>query len=465
MFSDIERIFKNRLKNKKSLEGIDQDELWSGIAGAIESAPSRGTSSVKKWGLLLFLLLLASGAGYIYLSQDHTSTAVEPTQKGAVAANQTEGNSDYDNSPKQSTQASPKSKIEQQIVTKNPAPTGNRTTGKPDNSPKSTNHTVGSSNPAPAPALSDSNVQKEGTKAVATGLFSDKRPSNTSETSADEKAKYFVENISSLPVTYLNIPEAKLTGLSYQPSQHEKEETYKPLLEFSFLSGVNTMRIIPKGGGNLSTFTEQLSKATATNAGISSGFRVAYLMNRQLSVISGIDYEKTQTVFEFTADKTAPVWVPDHLAKYSLDPITGDTINAEYGAMINQRTIHHVLHHNKFTSISIPLELGYRKALGVWTVGINMGASYNFFLSQKGRTINTELDIYDFDDKTTANRPFRKSFFALQLNPYVDLRVNDRFSIRFNPVLKYQNHGMSDLYKTKQSSVLMGLRGGLVVRW
>ncbi len=471
MFSDIEKLFRDRLRNKKSLEGVEPDDLWAGISQGIESTPPSTGLGYKKWGLILVLFIIIGGAAYFYLLQKETVLLKDNSQKVTFAGQQSISDF-HENKKYNHQQLTPLAIGEEAVLKQSDKNSASSNSGlkeknngnqpflkEKERTPIEQPQQSSTFTKRPTPALSETK-----TWMAATDLPTKEVSSLAVKKAAIQDSMDAVAPISSLLLSAFNIPPLEINNLSYQPPLAAAVNTFKPSMKFSFLSGVNTMNVVAKETGDSTTFSQVLSKATSTNTGVSYGVRVTYLLTDKIAVSSGLEYEKTQTIFEFTTEKIEPVWVFNHLVSYELDPVTGDTINPQYGALVDQLTKRHVLHHNKFTGISIPLEFGYRKTFGQWTLGLNLGVSYNFFLSQRGRTITTEFDIYDFDDQAATDQPFRKSFFAFQLNPYVDLRVNNRLSVRLNPVFKYNVHGMSDLYKTNQSSLLTGLRGGLVIR-
>ena len=247
------------------------------------------------------------------------------------------------------------------------------------------------------------------------------------------------------------------------PSVFSKKSKHPPL-EISINAGVNTVFTKYRDVENKANLFEDLSNSLSNNTGFSTTVKVSYLLNEKYSVSSGLSYSLTNEIFARSSEKNATFLEENYLMAYELNP-AGDTINPVYGPkLLNTIEQRDVLHHNQFRLISLPLEFGVRKQLGKLSMGLNVGFSYNFFLSQKGKSIDAQQEVYAFDDSSPSTKPFKKTFFAFQLNPFFDLKMTDKLKFRLSSTLKYQPQGISGLYEIKQYSIFLGIGGGLVYK-
>lgn len=473
----LEKIFKNRFKNKKSLEGIDADELWGAIAENIESKPivlESNKPSMSKWAIIL-LFLLCSSLFYLYFSNNTSSPKHYIETSNIAIAN------------KEKTNALENLLSEEDIFCN-------------DIEGLNTNQTP--------TALGDNNyafdLKKEsaiieGNKISKSGFKQNTQMSNLAPAKKEGKvASVFLkidkENSELARVIKKQLLEDRnieqlqksiivdcLETLNYKEIDIVKDKFHLPQtaiilasalpkkskhapLEISINAGANTVFTKYRDVENKADLFKDLSNSLSNNIGFSTTAKISYLFNEKYSISSGFSYNLTNETFERSSEKNSTFLEENYLMTYELNPV-GDTINALYGPkLLNTIEQRDVLHHNQFKLISLPLELGVRKQFGKLNMGLNAGFSYNFFLSQKGKSIDAQQEIYAFDDSSPSTKPFKKTFFAFQLNPFFDLKMTDKLKFRLSSTLKYQPQGISGLYDIKQYSIFLGIGGGLVYK-
>jgi hypothetical protein len=119
--------------------------------------------------------------------------------------------------------------------------------------------------------------------------------------------------------------------------------------------------------------------------------------------------------------------------------------------LINQtevltQKIRTIEHHNKADILVVPLEIGVHKNFGCLHLGMNVGASYSFVLSQSGRLLNGGSTVVDYSQ---SNKRY-DNFFSLRLTPSVGYMLSEKLMFNMYCPISMQKH---------RSSALNGLEG------
>lgn len=478
----LEQLFKDRFKNKTSLQGIDKEDLWSNITTDLDATVEAGNNSrSNKWPLFALLLLIFGGLAYFFFDglKKEQTTGDKSSKEIATSTidskifdekntplihiennNSTNEESIAENNITKTTTATNTSDVNKKLEKTIDANEIVKRTAIPDVD----NQTTIESKSSSVQNISDSN----------SGLF-DVKPTienNSSVVSAKEPTDNNIEKFDT--ENSLNIaPENQLKNASVTEAENKIAFTslmltakQSPLFDFdesignpvipktikkspfeiSLQMGLNSLLVNHKKGNDNADLVDDLSQSISSSLGYSAGVQIAYLFNKKYTISTGLHYNYFQTIFDRTRDFSTTI-IDD---------------NAKERNAIATRV---VLHHNDFKLMSIPLEIGVRKQFANFDFGVNLGLSYNFFLSQQGKSIDDEQSFAEFDAASSTALPYRKSFVAYQLNTYIDAKLNRQIKIRLSPVFKYAPIGKSDLHGVDQDVMIIGLNGGVVYRF
>lgn len=177
--------------------------------------------------------------------------------------------------------------------------------------------------------------------------------------------------------------------------------------------------------------------------GNSYSINLEYRLNSNWSIGSGLGYHKYENTL-------GAIFTKDTMA---LD---------KKGIWRRATEIRTINHHNKLSTIAVPLYLSYRQALNHnWTIGASLGASWNLIRSQNGRALGRDNTIIDYsNDKNTQF----DNFFGLQLSPHIIYRLGANTSIKFETGLSIQKHNRAQAQELAQRSKIYFLGLGLRYR-
>jgi len=129
--------------------------------------------------------------------------------------------------------------------------------------------------------------------------------------------------------------------------------------------------------------------------------------------------------------------------------------------LVDAIAIRIVQHHNKNHFISLPIAIGVSKRFRSFEVGLNTGIALNYFIQQNGKPINASEEIinYSNNDRTL---PYSDFFVSYQVQPFINYSTSKSLSIQLQPDFRYQNHGQSTLWDLDHTSILWGMRVGVI---
>lgn len=207
-----------------------------------------------------------------------------------------------------------------------------------------------------------------------------------------------------------------------------------------------------------------LNDLTKSIPGYSTSLMGTWISDKGLRFSAGLEYAKLRTKFDYSSERDIAYLDEDRLVYYELD-IQGDTINAVYeDTWLTATETRTILHHNEVEILAIPVAVGYEQDFGRIGVGLDVGLSYGFILSQSGRSIDAEGSIADFDMKDGTDTPFKSSLLAYSVSPIFDYLLSDGFSVRLSPQLKFIPKSDSEFHGLEQSATIFRMTGGLTYR-
>ena len=522
VMSIIEDEFRDRFKDHESMEGIDADQIWKGISENLaEEEPIVGFTFIRSVGLTrvlmatIFILL-----SFIFFckfnSKEHVIAERASFQPNNSITNQGLQQIDnkeitYDNDLNQEKTTAIKSrtthslkenktkqattpakieassfykKIERKTLNKDQkliSQTSQKNNSNKFSQQNKTNaltnfsNTIVLANPSPDKSKQDSKSpiaitansktkQVDQTHDVIEKTLIANQKNNSLEKSRRIIAMILpIKSVRNFPFIPNNIQEEEITLPKELviPNKHTKDKT----IELSLSTGINTVYSMYKQSKTNSDLANVLKDANTNELSYSISLRVSWLVNKKYHLSTGIGFANLQSKFDYVNQKETKVLVKDHLTSFAFNPVTQDTFNRVYRDVLFDATEKRsVINYNTFTLISLPLEFGFEKNINSFDFGLNMGVSYNFFITQKGKSLDKDGQIEYFDNKSNTILPFKESFFAFQLSPYIDWSIAKNIDFRLNPVIKYQLHGKSSLYNLTQNAVFIGFNVGLAYK-
>ncbi len=489
----IEDNLKDRFKEQQTLEGIDADQLWQGISEGLEQAspsPKARNRFFRNIGVILFVLILLV-SGYVSLlysnkeitpALNNSPLPIEQSLTNPFASKkdlQEASNNADDIIPITEAKNISNNKDSKVSKTKKTKPTNQKKESINNNQKHSTNqkdinkqqesaYTLQSLNHSLHTISPNISTIESSTKKTKSTRYEHQSPSKGKSNQVISK-KTIRSNPKSLQLLptwkspLLKIERKSFTLFTTTPSALTKRPPVNKF-QLGVFSGINTSFIQFRDKNKHFDLWNELTESHTNELGQSFSINISWIRGGKLSLSTGLNYDNIR--YKFYAVKEGETTVVDnnYLVGFSIDPLTGDTIDRMYDTVqlraMEKRT---VLHHNNFKLLSIPFEIGIRKQLKKLGFGINLGIGTNFFLAQNGKTLNQNRDIQEINDQVSTERPFKKFFMSYQINPFVDFNISEKLGLRLSSTIRYQDFGSSRLYDLDQSALFINFNGGLLI--
>ncbi len=224
--------------------------------------------------------------------------------------------------------------------------------------------------------------------------------------------------------------------------------------------GINRSNPSYKNSNN-SVFSTLRNSTESGDFGQTYGLETIVTLKDRWIIQSGFEYHNFWTKFDYLNTDTEEVLIQNQLRKVWLDGT--DTLSAEYGdVLIDRTTTREVIHHNQFTQISIPLELGFKNTTEKFTYGMTFGAAFNFLLNQSGKVFDETSEITEYDNESVI-KPLSDFNLGLRLSPFVGYHLSEKVILGLKPNLMLQQT-KGDVQTNLSTSVRsIGLKIGLQV--
>jgi hypothetical protein len=474
----LEEEYKNRFKGQESLQGIDADDIWAGISEGIgHSSPTPKQSKTIVWKIVttttILILLLWGFCSRIDTEkenianiQNYISPSNDLKQKPDIAPviNSTSNTKNESGLEEYSEDKSTKNQSALYIHSKTSTANSENLVSQKSNTSTSDQHVINLANQnnskdENSTVISNKNISKE---IVYEPNAQKENPTNVKTTDAQFTK---IESFNFLPTLAIQPLEIKVDVSNFpkvkNPESKKLRQAQTNQFQMAVYSGVNSMFTHYTDKNTNPELSEELTTSNTPEIGFSSSLRLSWLRNGKYSLSTGIDFDNIRIKFQTVKETETTVLDENYLTGFSIDPMTGDTIDKVYEAIQRRANKKRsVLHHNTFKLISIPLEIGIQQQKGKFGLGLNLGLSANFFVAQNGKTLNKDREIQTIEEEL----PFSKFSFSYHLNPFVDYTISKKVSVRISPVVRYQSHGVSKLYGLKQYSIFTSINGGFVFK-
>lgn len=448
----LEEEFKKRFQNARSAEGIDEEKLWAGIEAGLppEKRDQRWLPLFLGAGLLMFL------AAWFFFGQN------KETQKPVLGASKTAQSPAAPNS--ETAKTDPKTvqnDIKIQIF--NEKNERGQTEAASNFSQKqgflnkfvptetqSKFNNIYSKKDQPASIFEKigqfETTQNVGEKPFLKEIFDETSPENAPKPALEPLFDQFdfskIPTLTAQPIEFFGkrslpiLPEIAATA----PILLTKNQPQKKW-SVGILAGANLFSQKFSGETDVPGLSNSLKNATTPEIGSHFSFKINRKLNKTFHVGAGIGYSTVWSRFNFT-EKWDTMMFRNNIPG-------NDLIRAE--------AVRTVENHNRASFFSLPLAMGATKKLGRFNAGIEAGIGLNYFISQKGKSLDATGKIAEFDSKNQLLKPF---FISANVEPFVEFRLKSGSSAKVQPSFSFQNHGESAFFKLKNRSVFAGLGFG-----
>ncbi len=192
---------------------------------------------------------------------------------------------------------------------------------------------------------------------------------------------------------------------------------------------------------------EILKESHSDEFGYSTAINISKSFAKKYHIRTGLEFYESQNQFNII-----------HISDSVMYRTSPDG-QPELVPAIANRTVRH---NNRFRHLSIPLEIGLSsKSFNNISIGIRGGIGLNYFLQQKGKSINANNEIQKIDNSTKANRAYNSIFISYHLSPFINYDLTEKMALGLNSILRYQNYGKSEFHGVKRSSFLLGVNLGM----
>ncbi len=290
------------------------------------------------------------------------------------------------------------------------------------------------------------------------------------------------DDVKGAPVTGINLEDSRtqefislMPLLSMQTGADATVSDKKKVPEYARKKGFRPSEISLSVGVNhldrkfetsiadvLIGYRKELNSSSITDVGYTSNARGTWMIkNSTFRLSTGLGIDQFRTRLDFSNSRQVSTVIDGQIVAVEIDSTGAQT--PVYGSSdVNAVETRIVLHHNDFLMLNIPIEVGVQTQLKRWTFGVDAGASYHLVLSQKGRGIDAEGAITDFDSSGSGSLPLAKSFVSIQARPFISWTATDKLGLRLTPSFKTIPTSDSDFHGVKSSATAFGLSAGLV---
>ncbi|MEM7161628.1 MAG: hypothetical protein AAF487_04230 [Bacteroidota bacterium] len=404
----FEEEIKNRLFGYSSSKGVDEEALWSSVSAGIQSS-GKGRRTPFIWllsGMLLPFVCLfglipndSTSVHYTPRTVQNTLNLVENEEDNVLLASQfiPVNNLSKNEGLREHLPLNGKEEIQAQGNT-----TSDEHSDKPNAKTKSTK--VTSENNSVEDSQKNDPFKSRVNASVSVNPFQ------------ETKRSTFLEDLARNPVVSSQIRnergdlalldtrfafiEGPVSQLAVLPSSQNLLAVSDPL-SFSLYGGSVYESSNFKGDA---TFSDSLNQSIFADDGYRFGLAMTIKNGKNWNLNAGAEISNWQDRFEkkFISDTTV------------IDNQSGDFVDA--------RKIRSVRHFNKHSLISIPVEFELYKDISRLRLSLAAGASYSFFINQRGRGLNEELSLIDYDNQ---NKRYG-NFFSFRAAPGIGLKLNDK---------------------------------------
>lgn len=475
---DFIEEFKKRFKDKKSLEGIDEDAIWTGVSDSLDQLDNSNENKKRRYLFILFFFgMIGLGSSlFIYNAMDKDELKVVRTEKQEPKTTDVVEEEILND-------AIVKNTIADNNMNNHVSRTSNSLTNNPtiNNKTKENkfNENAYDLNFSIAEIISKEKVV-DGNNDLETGHATPKNPlinigvkiggKKGSEMNPSFNPNLNTTNQFKVQLPYLDYPSLleivnlngnqitqlrgfKIKGnINQEKNTASKENNSTWEIQLGAFAGANLL--FNFYGENIadSEFKNKLKKSHSTLLGYSGGANIFLnnmngKKNNKFHIKTGLEYTIIHEQFDIVHESPSEMLRAGYSGQLELVPAVAN------------RTVKNV---NQYQFMTVPLEIGIMQGKNKFKYGISGGFGLNYFITQKGKSLHHSDVVLSIDNK--ENKLYNSVFLSYHLSPFMSYDLTEKCSIRLNQNLRYQNHGNSNFYNTRQSSLNVGLNVGVLYK-
>ncbi len=506
---NFEKNLRDKFNNASSREGIDPNDLWNSIATEITDSnespgsPTPSNNQFKKYLPFLLLLLLALGGILIYQYSEESSpfNTVEiseiDTDAEKIIGNENLDLVDYNSS---NTKPQHITSIEEQISSQ----TQNSNT---INFQKNTLANKDNVNIDEKPNLNSNTSNSLLNESISTNIItaknrhkylsSDLRTNGTDsfvsrssiENSTTPQNHTFLntKNESDQPIEKFLVEENEIAANNANIANEDKILSKSEMLEnFDLLTAKAIGYPLEVSSKSLPAFSPTSVKFDKSQARFSIGFHGgtqvlwekfegdqareitrAEELNQAFKLFPGqyfgatVNFRFNQHVFIETG-----IAFNRSISQFNRIIETKDSIIIRNDIFQGQKVMadatRTIVHHNKLSTLRIPVSLGYQFNNDQWSFGTSAGIAINFTQKYSGRVINDNNIVINYPSGEGTDAPANPIYLSYHLNPYINYELNTSLSLQLQPSFGFHQFGKTELYGVKHTGWSTGIRLGLI---
>ncbi len=159
--------------------------------------------------------------------------------------------------------------------------------------------------------------------------------------------------------------------------------------------------------------------------GVLLGARVGYIHESGISLRAGVAYQQIRTNFKYDVEQDEKMII--QIFRDDNGNIIGRDTTFEFGRR-------HISLTNKYSTIDIPVSIGYISMKNKVQIGLHVGAILNLNFRQSGTYLNQETLVTKFSDKKIFARSMGTSFFGAVELQYL---LADQWGIFVEPQVRF----------------------------
>lgn len=274
--------------------------------------------------------------------------------------------------------------------------------------------------------------------------------SNQAKTSRDHQS-FRIEKLQVIPCGILPLHQPPINLPSFS-----RLETNKQRIELSICSGFNQSNL---HFDNADVDFETLNISTSRGLGWGIRGYVTFINKYNLRLSTGVGLDELNTVFDYSNTITFEGFQSDGLIGFVQDGDDIIPLLGERPVTISQTRI--VKHHNQIKMLSAPLLIGRQFKKVRHSLCLEVGITPRLVLSQKGRNVNQQNDIIDFDENPNSI-PLKPFQISLSFHGSYRYAINDRLSAQASVLFDQGIGRFSELHNQKVRFSQVAMQTGII---
>ena len=236
-----------------------------------------------------------------------------------------------------------------------------------------------------------------------------------------------LKEIASLPQTEINLPK-----LDFAQAPPEEEcagsrviKVPKSIFIDAYVSPVFSNTFFASKTSEASSYARLRDSTERNGIGLLVGARIGYIHESGVNLRAGIAYQQIRNKFQYNVEQDEKMII--QIFRDDLGNIIGRDTTYEFG----RRRLNVA---NKYTTVDIPVSVGYISMKNKVQIGFHVGAVLNLNFNQTGTYLDQESLVKHFSDKNIFENSVGTSFFSSVELQYLLL---DHWGIFIEPQVRF----------------------------